>query len=76
MHFLLIVQPPAQFQAWFANQMKPAVKPTGAQAIAGAAAMASLPCSSCHTIRSTSLNGDAGTRPDSTWPVVHPRSQP
>jgi cytochrome c oxidase subunit 2 len=57
MHFLLIVQPPAQFKAWFANQMKPAVKPTGTQAIAGAVAIASLPCSSCHTIRGTSLNG-------------------
>ena len=29
MHFLLIVQPPAQFKAWFANQMKPAVTPDG-----------------------------------------------
>ena len=64
MHFLLIVQPPAQFKAWFANQMKPAVTPTGTQAIAGAAAIAALPCSSCHTIRGTSLNGTYG--PDLT----------
>lgn len=64
MHFLLIVQPPAQFKAWFTNQMKPAVTPTGTQAIAGATAMAGLPCSSCHTIRGTSLNGTYG--PDLT----------
>ncbi len=64
MHFLLIVQPPAQFEKWFANQMKPAVKPTGAQAIAGATAIAGLPCASCHTIRGTSLDGTYG--PDLT----------
>jgi cytochrome c oxidase subunit 2 len=64
MHFLVIVQPPAQFAAWLANQMKLAVQPTGAQAIAGEAAMARLPCASCHTIRGTSLAGTFG--PDLT----------
>ena len=64
MHFLLIVQPPAQFATWFKNQMKPAVSPTGAPAIAGATAVAGLPCSSCHTIRGTSLQGTHG--PDLT----------
>ncbi len=64
MHFLLIVQPPAQFKAWFANEMKPAVTATGTQAIAGATAMAALPCSSCHTVRGTSLHGTYG--PDLT----------
>ena len=64
MHFLVIVESAAQFQAWFANQMKPAVKPTGAQAVAGAGAIASLSCASCHTIRGTSLNGTYG--PDLT----------
>ena len=64
MHFLLIVQPPAQFKAWFANQMKPAVTPVGQQAEAGAAAIAQLPCASCHTIRGTSLSGTHG--PDLT----------
>ena len=64
MHFLVFVEPSAQFSAWFANQMRPAVKPVGAQAIAGAAAIASLPCASCHTIRGTTLHGTYG--PDLT----------
>ena len=64
MHFLLIVQPQAEFTTWFDNQMKPAVKPTGPPAIAGATAMTGLPCSSCHTIRGTSLTGTYG--PDLT----------
>jgi cytochrome c oxidase subunit 2 len=64
MHFKVIVEPAAQFAAWFANQLKPAVSPTGAQATAGAAAIATLSCASCHTIRGTSLNGTYG--PDLT----------
>jgi cytochrome c oxidase subunit II len=64
MHFLVIVESSAQFTAWFANQMKPAVAPAGAQAVAGAGAVASLPCASCHTIRGTSLKGTFG--PDLT----------
>ena len=64
MHFKVIVEPAAQFAAWFANQLKPAVSPTGPQATAGAAAIATLSCASCHTIRGTSLNGTFG--PDLT----------
>ncbi|HUK78395.1 MAG TPA: cytochrome c oxidase subunit II [Thermoleophilia bacterium] len=64
MHFLMIVQPAAQFSSWFRNQMRPAVTPTGTQAVAGAAAIAALPCASCHTIRGTSLHGTYG--PDLT----------
>ena len=64
MHFLVVVQPPAQFKDWFDNQLKPAVQPTGAQAVAGAAAIAALPCASCHTIRGTTLHGTFG--PDLT----------
>jgi cytochrome c oxidase subunit 2 len=64
MHFLVIVQSSAQFSAWFDNQLKPAVKPVGAQAVAGATAIASLSCASCHTIRGTALNGTYG--PDLT----------
>jgi cytochrome c oxidase subunit II len=64
MHFKVIVEPAAQFAAWFANQLKPAVSPTGAQATAGATAIATLTCASCHTIRGTSLNGTYG--PDLT----------
>jgi cytochrome c oxidase subunit 2 len=64
MHFLMIVESSAQFQAWFADQMRPAAAPTGTQAVAGAAAIATLSCGGCHTIRGTSLNGTHG--PDLT----------
>jgi cytochrome c oxidase subunit 2 len=64
MHFLVIVESSAQFAAWFANQMKPAAAPVGPQATAGAAAIATLSCGSCHTIRGTSLAGTHG--PDLT----------
>jgi cytochrome c oxidase subunit II len=64
MRFLVIVQPAAQFSAWFANEMKPASAPEGPQATAGLNAMATLPCSGCHTIRGTTLTGRLG--PDLT----------
>jgi cytochrome c oxidase subunit 2 len=64
MHFLVYVDTSAAFSAWFQNQLRPAVAPTGAQAIAGEAAMARLPCASCHSIRGTSLGGTFG--PDLT----------
>jgi cytochrome c oxidase subunit 2 len=64
MRFLLFVEPPAQFADWFANQMKPAVAPVGPQAVAGAAAIGTLSCGGCHTIRGTSLVGAFG--PDLT----------
>jgi cytochrome c oxidase subunit 2 len=64
MHFLVIVESSARFTAWFANQLKPAATPVGTQAVAGAAAIATLTCGSCHTIRGTSLNGTYG--PDLT----------
>ena len=64
MHFKVIVESSAQFAAWFANQLKPAATPVGAQATAGAAAIATLACGSCHTIRGTTLDGTHG--PDLT----------
>ena len=57
MRFLIIVEPPAQFAAWFANQMKPAASPVGSQATAGADLIKTLSCASCHTIRGTSMAG-------------------
>ncbi len=64
MRFLVIVEPSAQFADWFANQVKPAAAPAGPQATAGAAAISTLTCGGCHTIRGTSLHGTYG--PDLT----------
>ncbi len=57
MRFLLIVESPAQFSAWYANQQRPAAKPAGAQASAGAETISKLPCIGCHTIRGTAAAG-------------------
>lgn len=56
------VESPEKFQAWVANQQKPAVQdPAVAQ---GRQLFESESCSSCHTIRGTSANGTFG--PDLT----------
>jgi cytochrome c oxidase subunit 2 len=57
MRFLLVVEPVNQFADWFANQEKPAAAAAGPQAVAGAAAIATLSCGGCHTIRGTALKG-------------------
>jgi cytochrome c oxidase subunit II len=64
MRFLLIAESPADFSAWFANQQRPARKPTTALGQAGAKLIATQPCVGCHTIRGTSLRGKIG--PDLT----------
>lgn len=51
MRFLLIVDSVADFDAWFANQRRPAPAPVGALATAGAATITKQPCAGCHTIR-------------------------
>jgi cytochrome c oxidase subunit II len=64
MHFYLVVEPVQQFAAWFANQQRLAVKPTGALAVAGSKTITTLPCVGCHTIRGTPMAGVVG--PDLT----------
>lgn len=51
MRIRVIAQPPAQFQAWLADQGKIPPVPTTGAAAAGAALFRSLPCINCHTIR-------------------------
>jgi cytochrome c oxidase subunit 2 len=57
MRFLMVVQSAPDYAAWYANQQQPALAPTGALATAGAKLIATLPCSSCHMIRGTSVRG-------------------
>jgi cytochrome c oxidase subunit II len=64
MAFDVIVQPPAQFQAWLRNQAQPAARPSGAAATQGLHAFMTAGCQDCHAIRGTSASGHVG--PDLT----------
>jgi cytochrome c oxidase subunit 2 len=61
MAFYVFADPPAKFQAWLANQEKPARKPTGALATRGEKIFTGAGgCESCHTIDGTSASGVVG----------------
>lgn len=64
MHFLLVVDTPAAYQAWLADQRLPAAQPTGADAVAGGQLIQTIACAGCHTIRGTPMAGKVG--PDLT----------
>jgi cytochrome c oxidase subunit II len=64
MSLLAVVQTPANYQAWLANQRKPAAQPTTADAKAGEQDFESSPCIACHTVRGTDAFGVVG--PDLT----------
>jgi cytochrome c oxidase subunit II len=51
MRMLVRAVTPSQYAAWVANQQKPAVRPTTAEAAAGEAVFKGQLCSSCHLIR-------------------------
>jgi cytochrome c oxidase subunit II len=60
----VIVQKPAAFRAWLANQARPARAPTTSQELAGRQVFLTASCADCHTIRGTPAAGRAG--PDLT----------
>jgi cytochrome c oxidase subunit II len=64
MQFLVIAQPPDEFDAWLAHQAAPAAEPANEQAERGRVAFAETGCASCHTVRGTDADGDIG--PDLT----------
>ena len=67
MAFVLVAEPPEQFQAWVARQQQPAVQPSDPLARRGAGVFASQGCISCHAIRyggSAPVGGEIG--PDLT----------
>lgn len=68
MAFVVVAQPPDQFQAWLRAQGQPAVSPTG-QAAAGRDLFMNQPCAGCHTVRGTPAGGKVG--PD----LTHVRSR-
>ena len=60
MAFLVVAEPQEQFDAWYANQVKPAVEPQTEEQIRGREVFLSHACVMCHTIRGTK----AGARSD------------
>jgi cytochrome c oxidase subunit 2 len=64
MRLLAVVQKPADYRAWLANQLKPGDQPTSPEAKAGEQIFLSGPCSTCHTVRGTTAAGSVA--PDLT----------
>ena len=64
MHFLVIAEPPAEFAAWQKAQLRPAARPSGAEAMKGLALFEQTSCVSCHAINGTMA--DARVGPDLT----------
>lgn len=60
MNFTVIVDPPAQFDAWVAEQQQPAGQPANAAAAKGAQVFASSSCVYCHAISGTSASAHVG----------------
>jgi cytochrome c oxidase subunit 2 len=64
MAFNVIVDPPAVFRKWLAQQEQPVSAPSGGQAATGMQLFQTAGCQDCHTIRGTAANGTVG--PDLT----------
>jgi cytochrome c oxidase subunit 2 len=64
MHFLLVAEPEAEFDAWEKAQLQPAVTPTGDSAANGLALFQKTICASCHAINGTAARAQVG--PDLT----------
>lgn len=64
MHFLIVAEAPAEFQAWEQAQLAPAQNPTGESALLGRALFQETSCMNCHAIRGTLAS--AGVGPDLT----------
>jgi cytochrome c oxidase subunit II len=64
MDFLVVAEPPAQFEAWFDSQLKPAAAPADSLRQKGQQVFLSKNCALCHSIRGTEAGGRIG--PDLT----------
>ncbi|HEX3424820.1 MAG TPA: cytochrome c oxidase subunit II [Acidimicrobiales bacterium] len=64
MGFLVIVQTPAEFAVWAANEQPVPLPPDGEGAAEGQQVFMRQPCAGCHTIRGTQATGTVG--PDLT----------
>jgi cytochrome c oxidase subunit 2 len=57
MRLLVVAQPPAEYQAWIAQQRMPGAEPTTPEAIAGKQVFLNGPCILCHAVRGTLAGG-------------------
>jgi cytochrome c oxidase subunit 2 len=64
MAFVVIVLQPDEFQAWLAEQARPAASPVESLAARGESGFVANGCTACHTIRGTAAAGRVG--PDLT----------
>lgn len=64
MGVVVVAQPRERYEAWFANQRRPASEPADEQTRRGRDVFVSSQCSVCHTIRGTTAMGRTG--PDLT----------
>lgn len=63
MQFYIVAEPPAQFQAWWDAQLRPAAPPPDAAATRGEKLFV-FHCGACHTVRGTTAGGSVA--PDLT----------
>jgi cytochrome c oxidase subunit 2 len=64
MHFLVVAQPQAEFDAWVQAQLEPAAAPAAGAAAEGLALFLRTSCVNCHAVNGTPAHGDTG--PDLT----------
>ena len=64
MHFLVVAESPAEFEAWQKAQLQPAAPPPAGSAADGLALFEKTSCVSCHAINGTSAHAAVG--PDLT----------
>lgn len=64
MHFLIVVEPEAEFEAWKQAQLRPAAKPGNDLAVKGQSLFLQNTCVNCHAIHGTTANARVG--PDLT----------
>lgn len=57
MRLLVVAQPPEVYQAWYNNQLKPAVEPKSPRARYGKEVFDQSACAICHTVRGTVAQG-------------------
>ena len=60
MHFLIVAETPAEFQAWEQAQLAPARNPTSASALQGRALFQGTSCMNCHAIKGTLASAGVG----------------
>lgn len=64
MAFMIVAQPPAQFAAWYAGQLRPAAPPGDSLAARGQQVFLGSSCALCHAIQGTPASATTG--PDLT----------